>query len=230
MPRKKSILRFENFGELLHDLGDIPPDRIRLNPPPGQATERDLLRLNARTNRLYELVDGVLVEKVMGTPESFLALRIGRFLGDYADEHDLGDVAGADATLRLLPGLVRLPDVSFVSWDQLPGRMYPREQIPDLAPDLAVEVISPGNTRGEIKRKLKEYFLADVRLVWVVDPKKRTVQVYTAPDQSIVLTEDQILDGGEVLPGFKLPLRKMFARVPAASGRPKPRRRNGGAA
>jgi Uma2 family endonuclease len=228
MPRKASVLRYENVGELIHDLGDIPPERIRMDPLPGQATERDLLRLHGRTNRLYELVDGVLVEKAMGTAEAFLALRLGRLLGAFADEHDLGDVAGADATLRLLPGTVRLPDVSFVSWDRLPGRMYPSEQIANLAPDLAVEVLSPSNTKGEILRKLKEYFLAGVHLVWVVDPKQRIVTVSTAPDESTVVTEDQTLGGGDVLPGFKLPLRTLFARVP--TGGRSPRRRRGGAA
>jgi Uma2 family endonuclease len=230
VPRKKPVLHYENFGELLHDLGDIPPERVRLNPLPGQATERDLLRLNDHSNRLYELVDGVLVEKPMGYKESSLAMRIGRLLGNFVDEHDLGDITGADGTHRILPGIVRLPDVAFASWDRLPNRELPDVPIPDLVPDLAVEVLSPSNTRGEIKRKLKEYFLAGVRLVWVVDPKTRTAQVYTAPDESAVLAEDQTLDGGDVLPGFKLPLRKLFARVSTAGGQPKPRRRKGGAA
>jgi Uma2 family endonuclease len=230
MARKKSVLRYENIGELLHDLGDIPPERVRLDPLPGQATERDLLRLNDHGSRLYELVDGVLVEKPMGYKESYLATRIGRYICQYAEDNDLGAVTGADGTHRILPGIVRLPDVAYASWERFPNRELPDAPIPDLAPDLAVEVLSESNTKGEIRRKLKEYFLAGVRLVWVVDPKKRTVQVYTAPDESLTLTESQALDGGDVLPGLKLPLRTVFVRIPASDGRSKPRRRKGGAA
>jgi Uma2 family endonuclease len=228
MPRKNSHLKFENLGELLHDLGDVAPKRVRLIPPPGQATGRDLLRLNDHTNRLYELVDGVLVEKVMGFEVGYLAQEIGRHLGNFATEHDLGIVTGADSPHRLFARLIRLPDVSFVSWDRLPGKTIPAKAVPDLVPDLAVEVLSIGNTKGEMQRKLKEYFLAGVRLVWFVNPRRRTAQVYTAPDVSAVVTEGQTLDGGDVLPGFKLSLRTLFARVPPAVRAP--RRRRGGAA
>jgi Uma2 family endonuclease len=230
MPRKRPVVRYDNVAELLHDLGDIPPERVRLNPTPGQATERDLLKLNDHSDRLYELVDGVLVEKPMGYLESSLAMRLGSFLTLYAEQHDLGDVTGEGGSHRILPGVVRLPDVAFVSWGRLPNRQLPDTPIPDLAPDLAVEVLSRSNTRAEIARKLKEYFLGGTRLVWIVDPKKRTVQVHTAPDESTTLAEDQTLDGGDVLPGFELSLRTLFARVPTSGGRPAPRRRKGGAA
>ncbi|MBO0700947.1 MAG: Uma2 family endonuclease, partial [Zavarzinella sp.] len=90
-----------------------------------------------------------------------------------------------------------------------------------------VEVISPGNTRGEMNRKLKEYFLAGVRLVWFVNRMDRTVTVYTAPDVSETLSERETLDGGDVLPGFRLALAKLFERVPQESakkkGKKKPR-------
>jgi Uma2 family endonuclease len=82
-----------------------------------------------------------------------------------------------------------------------------------LYPDLAVEVLSKSNTEKEMKRKLREYFEAGTRLVWLVDPKARTVRVYTSPRKFKLLTEDQTLDGGEVLPGFELSLRKLFARA-----------------
>jgi Uma2 family endonuclease len=183
--------------------------------------------LHDRTDRLYELVDGTLVEKVMGYPEGFLAAELIKRLGWFIDQHDLGILAGADATMRLMPGLVRLPDLSFVSWEKLPGRQVPTDPIPKLAPDLAVEVLSKGNTPKEMKRKLREYFFSGVRLVWFVSPLRRTVEVFTAPDQSRTLTEDQTLDGGDVLPGFALPLRELFARLPR-SERPSSRQRRGG--
>jgi Uma2 family endonuclease len=70
-----------------------------------------------------------------------------------------------------------------------------------------------------MQRKLKEYFLAGVTLVWFVDPSKRTVEVFTAPDASTVFTEDQTLDGGDVLPGLRLPVRDVFIRVPRSAGK-----------
>jgi Uma2 family endonuclease len=114
--------------------------------------------------------------------------------------------------VRLLKGLVRIPDVSFFLWDKLPGRVLPAEPIPDLA----VEVLSENNTPEEMERKLREDFLAGVRLVWMIDPRKRRVEVYTAPDApAATLDETQALNGGNVLPGFTLPLAELFARLPA---------------
>jgi Uma2 family endonuclease len=115
--------------------------------------------------------------------------------------------------MRLASGLVRIPDVSFVSWDRLPGRRVPSRPIPRLAPDLAVEVLSKGNTKREMERKLREYFNAGVGLVWLIDPKARTVAVYTAVDHFIVLGEKQTLEGRPVLPGFSLPLAQWFAEL-----------------
>jgi len=179
---------------------------------------------------LYELVDGVLVEKVMGSPESSLTLDLAKLLGYFLDQHKLGFLTGPDGTLRLLPKLVRAPDIAFISWDRLPSRRRPREPVYNLVPDLAVEVLSKGNTKKEMKRKRREYFRSGVRLVWEVDLKKRTVEVFNAPDQSVVLTEEDTLDGGDVLPGLKLPVRQVFAEFPAEPDNPghgKKPRKNG---
>jgi Uma2 family endonuclease len=217
---------FETAAELVERLGNIPLERICFTPPPGMATERDLLAALRRSDRLYELVDGTLVEKAMGLSESMIAGLILRRIGNFAEEHDLGIPAGADGTVRLLKGLVRVPDVSFFAWDKLPGRVLPSKPIPDLYPDLAVEVLSATNTPEEMERKLKEYFLAGVRLVWMIDPRKRTVEVYTTPDAATaVLDETRTLEGGDVLPGFKLPLTELFARLPAAEKARSPRKK-----
>jgi Uma2 family endonuclease len=115
---------------------------------------------------------------------------------------------------------VRVPDLSFFRWDRLPARgEVPQEPVAGFVPNLAVEVLSKSNTRKEMNRKLREYFLAGVELVWIVDPRKRVVQVYTAPDQSTLLDEDDTLDGGDVLPGFSLALRELFAMVPRPKAR-----------
>src|SRR5262249_28109228 len=120
---------------------------------------------------------------------------------------------GADGMMRLAPGLIRIPDVAFLNWDRFPNRQIGTEPIPDLAPDLAVEVLSPSNTEREMERKLQDYFRVGVKLVWYIDPRRRTVDVYPAPDQTTRLTADQILDGGVVLPGFQLPLADLFAEL-----------------
>jgi Uma2 family endonuclease len=200
-------------ADLLRRLGDVPPERVRLHPSPGTATEKDLAKLD---KPLCELVDGVLVEKPMGYVESLLAMLLGHFLWDHVRKKDLGIVLGADGAVRMMPGLVRVPDLSFVSWKRLPGRVLPTEPIPGLVPDLAVEVLSESNTPAEMKRKLGEYFQAGVRLVWYVDPKARTVRVYHAPERSTLIPENGTLKGAKVLPGFALPLTELFALVPRA--------------
>ena len=130
----------------------------------------------------------------------------------FVSDNRLGIVLGADGMLRFAPGLVRIPDVSFISWDRLPNREFPREEIWRLAPDLAVEVISRGNTRQEMARKLADYFSAGVRLVWYVYPATCEVEVYEAADKCVTLAAQDALDGGQVLPGFRLPLATLFAQ------------------
>jgi Uma2 family endonuclease len=115
--------------------------------------------------------------------------------------------------MRLAAGLVRIPDVSFLRWDRFPNRQVQPDPIPNLVPDLAVEILSPGNTDAEMEQKLRDYFNSGTQLVWFVDPRQRIVTVYTAPDQSLVLREDQTLGGGAVLPGFTLPQRELFAEL-----------------
>jgi Uma2 family endonuclease len=208
----------ETIADLLERLGDIPADRVRLRPWPGTATVRDVLTIRRRERRRYELVDGTLVEKAMGVRESFFAWVLGVQIGNYLTGQDLGICLGADGMLRIATGLVRIPDLSFISWDRVPNREVPRAPIPRLAPDLAVEVLSEGNTKRELGRKLREYFDAGVLLVWLIDPRTRTARVHTAPDRSILLHEDQALDGGAVLPGFALPLRDLFDRAERRPG------------
>src|SRR5207248_8610208 len=101
---------FETAADLVQKLGNIPLERICFTPPPGTATERDLLTAMRHSDRLYELVDGTLVEKTAGLSDSMLAAVICCRIGNFAEEHDLGIPAGADGTVRLLKGLVRIPD------------------------------------------------------------------------------------------------------------------------
>jgi Uma2 family endonuclease len=204
---------FANVAELQEFLGDIPTNRIRLRPTPGHATEEDLLEIQAREGRICELIDGVLVEKVMATFESRLAAVLIFYIETFLNGKKLGAVLAGDGLLRLFPGRVRAPDVSFISWKQMRGRVFPRDKIASLSPDLAVEILSERNTDAEMNRKLREYFQSGSRLVWYVDPNTRAVRVYTNPRKSVLLTEDQSLDGGKVLPGFSLSIRAWFERA-----------------
>jgi Uma2 family endonuclease len=97
--------------------------------------------------------------------------------------------------------------------DRLPGGRVPDDPVPHLAPNLAVEVLSRTNTPGEMARNRREYFEAGVELVWIVDPERRTVAVFTSPEASRELTEADTLDGSQVLPGFSLPLGALFAEL-----------------
>jgi Uma2 family endonuclease len=203
----------ETVADLLEQLGGIAPERVRLKPLPGTATEADLIAVSLRDDRLCELVDGVLVEKVMSYPESILAGLILSLLRAFVVPRNLGLVSGADGMMRLFPGLVRIPDVAFASWDRIPGRRVPTEPIAGFAPDLAVEVLSKSNTPGEMARKCREYFAAGVRLVWLIDPATRTATVFTALDQATHLSANDTLEGGDVLPGFALSLQDCFSEL-----------------
>jgi Uma2 family endonuclease len=194
------------LADLQSHLGDIPLERIRLVPPPGYATEHDLVRLAETGEGACELIDGVLVEKTMGTWESRLGFIIGHLIQSYLDDHPIGFVLGEKGALRTIVPQVRMPDACFVSWKKVPGDDFPQAGVLPFGPDFAIEVLSPSNTRREMARKLDEYFQAGTRVVWYIDPKARTVTVYTAVDQKITYGENDELTCGDVLPGFRFRL------------------------
>lgn len=205
----------DNLAELLERLGGVPLERIRMQPPPGTATEADVLAaLEAPRKRICELIDGVLVEKAAGYTEAVLASYLIVLLNAFVRPGNLGLVTAPDGTVRLWAGRVRIPDVAFFSWDRMPGRKRPPEPIPTLAPDLAVEILSKSNTPKEMQCKREDYFAVGVRLVWEIDPEARTVQAYTVAQAPVAeFTESDTLDGGMVLDGFKLPLSVFFAEL-----------------
>ena len=147
----------------------------------------------------------------MGRRESLIGARLIFLIQFYLEENNLGEITGADGPYQLLEDQVRFPDVAFVSWNRIPVDADPRVFAPDWAPNLAIEVLSPSNTRGEMKRKLEDYFTAGVELVWYIDPDVRTVEVFTAVDQKQTLREDDMLTGGTVLPGFQVNIKELFA-------------------
>lgn len=199
------------LADVIDGLGGIPLDRILWTPLPGTATIDDAVRLiDGDDKRLVELFDGILVEKPMGLQESFLAGWLVTCLNQFVVPRRLGLVGSPDSLLRLLGQQGRLPDVSFFPWASLPAGGS-RARVGTVAPALAVEVLSPSNTRGEMDRKRREYFAAGTLLVWMVDPRTETVAVFTDPTTSTTLTTADTLDGGSVLPGFALPVAELFA-------------------
>jgi Uma2 family endonuclease len=207
-----------NLAELMRTVGGVPLDRIRLTPAPGAATEEDVVRIGDCEGVTCELLDGVLVEKAIGLYESVLAGLIVHKLNVYLDKHAAG-VSLAGGVLRILPDRIRAPAVSFIRWERFPKRKVPRDRVFAVVPDLAIEILSPGNPRSEMDRKLKEYFRAGVTLVWYIDAERRKAKAFTSPDDCVELGEAGVLDGDEVLPGFR-PSSKSYSRVCRANSGP----------
>lgn len=213
--------RFRTFAEVLARLGDVPPERVLTNPAPGTATPDDLLNPKIVSDRAYELVDGILVEKAVGSNADGIGAWLLVQIFNFASLQNLGKVFGAQGGFAAGGLTVRMPDVSFYRWDTAADPVeldHLTTAFVEEAPDLVVEVLSPGNTAKEMAIKLGEYEKLGVELVWYVDPEAKTVTVY--PKGKVkgmtVLTEADTLDGGKVLPGFSLPVADIFAsRLPA---------------
>jgi Uma2 family endonuclease len=197
--------------DLLHGLGDVPPARISMLAPPGSGTEEQCLAALERNDGLFELIDGTLVEKTMGFFESRIGFLLARLLDEFAERHGLGIVLGESALMRI-SGQLRMPDAAFFSTARIPAQGFSRKVVP-FGPDLSVEVLSESNTAAEMERKRRECFAGGTVLVWEVEPELRIVRVFTGPDAFHVVPEDGTLEGEPVLPGFRLPLRDLFARV-----------------
>ena len=201
----------ETLADVVERIGDIPLDRILWNPRPGTATEEDVIRLvDGEPKRLVELVDGILVEKAMGYREGLLAMTFGSIVLSFVRSQNLGVVGAPDSLMRLVKGQNRMPDISFTAWTNLPSNDAHLGRVAKFAPDLAIEIISPSNSRKEIERKRREYFASGTKLVWIVEPEDRTIAVFTDPTTFTLLTTADTLDGGSILPGFSLLLADLF--------------------
>jgi Uma2 family endonuclease len=205
---------FDTVGRLLDHLG-VPGERIRLRPLPGAARIEDALE-SQRHGHLCELIDGVLVEKAVGLYESVLAMIFVGKLGCYLEDNgNPGFLLGEAGMVWVDVSQMRMADVAYVSWSHFPGRKLPRTAVLDLTPDWAIEILSPKNTVAEMERKRREYFAGGAQLVWQVYPQTRTVEVYTSPDSFTAHVEDATLDGGTMLPNFRLSVRDWFAQAGA---------------
>ncbi len=211
-PRSTNLPTHWSLADIQHHLGGVPLERIRSFPPPGLATLQDVQALETHEDRLCELIDGILLEKTMGWYEAFLAGWIITRINNFLEKTPLGVALGSDGPLEILPGMVRIPDVSFLAWSRFPdGRLPTETPIPHLAPDLAIEVLSTSNTPREMEQKRDHYFQAGVQLVWYIDPPTRSATVYTSADDPGTLhTEAEPLNGNNVLPGFSFSLADIF--------------------
>jgi Uma2 family endonuclease len=158
-----------------------------------------------------ELVRGRLVRSPRPAPlHGRLVARLSRLLDEFVENAGTGVVlADVGALLARNPDTVRGPDVAFYSHERIPESGYATGFWGP--PDLAVEITSPSNQVSEIQAKVTEYLDAGVRLVWVIDPPTRTVTVYSVGGEARIVRSDQVLEGGEVLGGFRLPLTAFFA-------------------
>ena len=173
------------------------------------STERDLLNLDDDTCR-HELVAGVIVAEPFPTHRHDRTFRrLLRLLGDFVEAHGVGEVFGeAGYVLARDPDTVRGPDLSFVSRERLAD--FDDARFFSGAPDLAVEILSPSNRRGEMHAKVADYLAAGARLVWVVDSKRRSVTTYRTLLAPRRFESHESLDGEDVLPGLTFPLESIF--------------------
>jgi Uma2 family endonuclease len=164
---------------------------------------------------LYEVIDGRVVEKPMGAYEVWLAKVVYDLVNPYVIDHSSGRVF-QEMIFDLRPTIdrERRPDVALVSFERWArNRKVPQTRSWAVVPDLAVEIVSPTNTADEVAEKLEEYFRVGVRSVWVVYPRQFRVYAYRSPTQVLVLGLGEELEGGDVLPGFRVPLERIFGQV-----------------
>ena len=193
----------------------FPRSAPREQRPTGYSPE-DLLTMP--DGERYELVNGQLQEKPMSGLSSWVGLEVGRRLGNFVVEHNLGWVFGSDAGFQCFPDApdkVRKPDVSFVAGHKLPGG--PTDGHLRVVPDLAVEVASPNDSLRDTNQKVEEYLAAGVRSVWLIEPNVRVVQVFRSDGTSQRLREPDELSEPDILPGFVCHVRDLLPLVPTAA-------------
>lgn len=162
----------------------------------------------------YELVNGELIDMGnSGAKHGYVAVILSAALFNHVFSRKLGAVMDSSTAFKMKSGNKRSPDISVVDKQRLQGM----EELPDGflegAPDLAVEILSPGNTVEEMHNKIVEYFENDARLVWVIHPNEHYVLVYRSPQPDRLLKSTDALDGEEVIPGFTLPVSELFQKL-----------------
>jgi Uma2 family endonuclease len=173
-------------------------------------TAEDLYELRLDDVRAELVCGNVVCEPPAGFDHGVRTMDAGHYLRTFIETHPIGVVCGAETGFVLFrdPDTVRAPDAAFVSRERA-ERCADKEKYFEGAPDLAAEVVSPGDTGREVAEKVRDYLAAGTRLVWVIDPRRRTVTVHQPGGGPRVLGPDDVLDGGEVLPGFALAVGRL---------------------
>ncbi len=162
----------------------------------------------------HELIEGELIETMStGFVHGVVAQRIGRFIGNFVSEHQLGEVAAAETGFIMGEKTYRGADGAFISNENLEKHGYPQGFFP-VAPDIAIEVVSPNNTSEEMMEKVNLYLENGSRIVWIIYPQTRVITVYRQNNVVSLLRENDTLDGEEILPGFRLSVAELFANIP----------------
>ncbi len=157
-----------------------------------------------------ELSEGELIRMPpAGFEHGYVVMGFGAKLGAYVKKNTLGAVVGPDTGFRLDEHTVRSPDIGFVSRARLEKTGHPAGFFPG-APDLAVEVFSPSDSKSDLFKKIQEYFRAGTRLVWALFPAIKQVYVYRGPKRVKILGAGDTLDGEDLLPGFSIAVDKIF--------------------
>jgi Uma2 family endonuclease len=156
----------------------------------------------------YEVVDGIMEEKMAGGKHGRTIMRLGARLQMHVEARNLGDIYSPDTTFQIGQN-ERLPDLAFVSVERIPEEGVPEGKW-EIAPDLAIEVISPNDPWEKVNSKVAAYFAAGVREVWLVSLGQRTISIYNSPTQIRILKEDDELTSEELLPGFSCRLSEIF--------------------
>jgi Uma2 family endonuclease len=174
-------------------------------------------------SRGFELIDGIVKEKNMGTENAAIQTRISYYLNLIVIPGKLGEVIDSEAMYHCFPSRpkqVRKPDVSFILRERLPDGLVPRGMC-KVRPDLAVEVVSPNDSYEEVEEKLADYFDAGIPLIWIVTPRTRTVLVYRADGTALRLRDTDDLTADPIIPNFRVRIAELFPNPPGAFD-PKP--------
>ena len=176
-----------------------------------QMTADDLYKMSHKARR-YELLKGELKEMSPAGPRhGRIAMRLGSLIEMHARRNKLGNVYAAETGFKLTrnPDTVRAADASFVARERIPQEGEP-EGYWAIAPDLVVEVVSPSDSAQDVHSKVADWLRAGCRLVWVVYPRTRTITEYRSADRIRILSVEEQLTGGDVLPGFSCPVEDVF--------------------